>query len=248
MIMNTENQAPKKLWIDKMSTRDATKVMLDNQEKSILSVQKALPQINIVVDKIFNILKENKKSRLIYAGAGTSIRIAVQDAVELYPTFGWPKNRIAFMIAGGEKAIINAVEGAEDDIKEPSNIGNKINVSNNDIVIALAASGETPFTLGCVRYAKLQNALSIGISNNKKGKILNESDYGIILDTGFEVIAGSTRLKAGTAQKICLNIISTMIMTKLGFVKNGLMTHFIASNRKLKKRKRKVLELMTKRK
>ena len=246
--MNTENQAPKKLWIDKMSTYDATKVMLDNQEESISSVQKALPQINIVVDKIFNILKENKKSRLIYAGAGTSVRIAVQDAVELYPTFGWPKNRIAFMIAGGEKAIINAVEGAEDDIKEPSIIGNKINLSNNDIVIALAASGDTPFTLECIRYSKLQKALSIGISNNKNGKILNESDYGIILDTGFEVIAGSTRLKAGTAQKICLNIISTMIMTKLGFVKNGLMTHFIVSNQKLKKRKRKVLELITKRK
>ena len=244
--MNTETQSPEELWVDKMSTIDATQVMLDNQAISILSVQKALPQINIVVDEIFNRLKENKKSRLIYAGAGTSARIAVQDAVELYPTFGWPKKRIGFMIAGGKKAIMSSVEGAEDNITDVPNIAEKIKLSKDDIVIALAASGNTPFTKECIRYAQSKRALSIAISNNTNGKILQLADLKIILDTGFEVIAGSTRLKAGTSQKICLNIISSMIMTKLGFVKNGLMTHFITSNKKLKIRKRKVFKLIPK--
>ena len=246
MIMNTETQSPEELWVDKMSTIDATQVMLDNQAISILSVQKALPQINRVVDEIFNRLKENKKSRLIYAGAGTSARIAVQDAVELYPTFGWPKKRIGFMIAGGKKAIMSSVEGAEDNITDVPNIAEKIKLSKDDIVIALAASGNTPFTKECIRYAQSKRALSIAISNNTNGKILQLADLKIILDTGFEVIAGSTRLKAGTSQKICLNIISSMIMTKLGFVKNGLMTHFITSNKKLKIRKRKVFKLISK--
>ena len=244
--MNTETQSPEELWVDKMSTIDATQVMLDNQAISILSVQKALPQINRVVDEIFNRLKENKKSRLIYAGAGTSARIAVQDAVELYPTFGWPKKRIGFMIAGGKKAIMSSVEGAEDNITDVPNIAEKIKLSKDDIVIALAASGNTPFTKECIRYAQSKRALSIAISNNTNGKILQLADLKIILDTGFEVIAGSTRLKAGTSQKICLNIISSMIMTKLGFVKNGLMTHFITSNKKLKIRKRNVFKLMSK--
>ena len=242
--MNTETQSSKGLWVDKMNTIEATQVMLDNQAGCIISIQKALPQINIVVDEIFSRLKENKKSRLIYAGAGTSARIGVQDAVELYPTFGWPKKRIAFMIAGGKKAIMSSVEGAEDNIPEASSAAKKINLSQDDIVIALAASGNTPFTIECIKYAKSKKALTIGISNNKNGKILKVADFKIILNTGSEVIAGSTRLKAATSQKICLNIISSMIMTKLGFVRNGLMTHFIASNKKLKIRKSKVLELI----
>jgi len=243
--MDTEEQAPKALWIDKMSTMEAIQVMLDNQAQSIISVQNSLLQINFVIEKIFNKLQKNSKSRLVYVGAGTSARIAVQDAVELYPTFGWPKNRIAFMIAGGINAIIDSVEGAEDNIDDAYITGRKIKLSRYDVVIALAASGNTPFTRECVKYAKLKKSLSIAISNNKEGDILKEADFGIVLETGYEIIAGSTRLKAATAQKICLNIMSSMLMTKLGLVKNGLMTHFIASNQKLKKRKSRVLKLTT---
>ena len=123
---------------------------------------------------------------------------------------------------------------------------NEINLSSNDILIALAASGNTPFTRECLIHSNLKNSLSIAISNNKEGLILKEADHGIVLDTGYEIIAGSTRLKAATAQKICLNILSSMIMTKLGFVKNGLMTHFIPSNQKLKKRKIEVLKQIKK--
>ena len=240
--MNTEKQPPKNLWIDKMSIIDATQVMLDNQAQSISAVEQALPQINKVISRIYNKLKNNKKSRLIYAGAGTSARIGLQDAAELYPTFGWPKSRINFMIAGGQNAIITYIEGAEDNVLDPYDISDNINLSENDIVIAIAASGNTPFTRECIVSANLRNSLSIAISNNKEGLILKEADLGIVLETGYEIIAGSTRLKAATAQKICLNIISSMIMTKLGFVNDGLMTHFIASNIKLKKRKQNFLK------
>ncbi len=242
--MKTEKQPPKEFWIDKMSISKATKVMLDNQVGSISAVEKELPQINLVVNLIFKKLKKNSLSRLIYAGAGTSARIALQDATELYPTFGWPKNRIDFMIAGGLEAIISSKEGAEDDVLTPSVLAKKMDLSNNDILIAVAASGNTPFTNACLIEASKRKSLTIAISNNIKGSILKNADYGIILDTGYEIIAGSTRLKAATAQKICLNIISSMIMTKLGFVKNGLMTHFIAGNQKLKKRQSKILKLL----
>ncbi len=242
--METENQPPKNLWIDKMSLENATRFMLENQSEAFSAVNKSLPEINKVINKIFISLKKNNKSRLVYAGAGTSARIAVQDAVELYPTFGWPKERIAFMIAGGEKAILSSVEGAEDNIMDVSRVGKEIEVSKNDILIALAASGNTPFTSECIRFCKEKKAITIAVSNNKNGNILKLADYSILLDTGYEMIAGSTRLKAATAQKICLNIISSMLMTKLGFVKNGLMTNFIPSNKKLISRKTKVIKLI----
>ena len=242
--MDTENQPPKHLWIDKLSQDKATKLMLENQSEAVLAVKKSLPDINKVINKIFKCLKTNHKSRLIYAGAGTSARIAVQDAVELYPTFGWPKKRIAFMVAGGKKAILSSVEGAEDNTMYACRVGEELKVSQSDILIALAASGNTPFTSECIRYCKAKKAVTIAISNNKNGNILKLADYSILLDTGYEMIAGSTRLKAATAQKICLNIISSMLMTKLGFVKNGLMTNFIPSNKKLISRKTKVIKLL----
>jgi N-acetylmuramic acid 6-phosphate etherase len=242
--MKTEKQPPKKFWIDTMTISKATRVMLDNQEESIFAIKKELPKINSVISIIYKKLKKNPSSRLIYAGAGTSARIALQDAAELYPTFGWPKHRIDFMIAGGIEAIISSKEGAEDDVLTPKILAEKLNLSKSDILIGVAASGNTPFTKACLMEASKRNLLTIAISNNQKGSILKQADYNIILDTGYEIIAGSTRLKAATAQKICLNIISSMIMTKLGFVKNGLMTHFIAGNEKLKERKRNILKLL----
>ena len=245
--MSTEDQPPKNLWIDQLSINDATRTMLENQEEALLAVNNALPQINRVIVVIYNRLKKYPKSRLIYAGAGTSARVGLQDGVELYPTFGWPRKRVNFIIAGGEKAVFSSIEGAEDDINSPHEIANEIKFSKEDVLIAIAASGNTPFTRECVLKSKENKALSIAISNNKDGEILKFSDYGIVLDTGFEIIAGSTRLKAATAQKICLNIMSSMIMTKLGFVKNGLMTNLVPANEKLVKRKKQILTLISKR-
>ena len=135
--MKTEKQPPKDFWIDTMSISKATRVMLDNQEESIFAIKKELPKINSVVSAIYKKLRKNSSSRLIYAGAGTSARIAVQDAAELYPTFGWPKERIGFMIAGGIEAIISSEEGAEDDVLTPKILAEKLNLSKSDILIGV---------------------------------------------------------------------------------------------------------------
>ena len=179
----------------------------------------------------------HNEGRLIYAGAGTSGRIGVQDGVELFPTFNWPKNRLDYIIAGGSRAIVNAIENAEDDEITANNAVIEKLISSKDVVIGLAASGNTPFTCKVMEKAKIIKALTISISNNPKGKILEFGKIKIVLDTKEEVIAGSTRLKAGTAQKICLNIISSMVMMKMGNVKNGFMNNMIPTNEKLRKRK-----------
>jgi len=174
---------------------------------------------------------------LIYAGAGTSGRIGVQDGVELLPTFSWPQKRLDYIIAGGKKAILKSIENAEDDTHQAIDMVLKKSVSSQDVVIALAASGNTPFTCKILEEANKIGALTIGISNNPNGNLLKFADSKIILDTKEEVIAGSTRLKAGTAQKICLNIISSLVMIKMGRVKNGKMSHMLPTNQKLRDRK-----------
>ena len=173
-------------------------------------------------------------------GAGTSARIGVQDGVELLPTFNWPKERLDFIIAGGAQALLKALENAEDNIEMAEKIVLEKSISHEDVVIGLAASGNTPFTCKVLEKAKFKNALTVAISNNTKGKILAYGDHKIILNTKEEVIAGSTRLKAATAQKICLNIISSMVMIKMGRVRNGTMTHMVPTNQKLRDRKLRI--------
>ena len=158
--------------------------------------------------------------------------------MELFPTFNWPNERLDFIIAGGIKALLKAVENAEDNMSMAENIVAEKLICNKDVVIGIAASGNTPFTCKVLEKAKCNNALTIAISNNPKGKILEYGDHKIILNTKEEVIAGSTRLKAGTAQKICLNIISSMVMVKMGKVKNGIMNEMIPTNKKLRLRKK----------
>ena len=182
-------------------------------------------------------MSSSQIGRLIYVGAGTSGRIGVQDGVELFPTFNWPRERVNFIIAGGDKAILEAVENAEDSINEAIQSVKNKKINSKDVLICLAASGNTPFTCKVIEEAFNKGALTIAISNNPEGNILKFGKVKIILDTKEEVIAGSTRLKAGTAQKICLNIISSMVMTKLGRVKNGLMNNMVPTNEKLRKRK-----------
>ena len=156
-----------------------------------------------------------------------------QDGTELFPTFNWPKERLDFIIAGGINALLNAIENAEDDIHSAEkNVEDKL-ICHEDVVIGVAASGNTPFTCRVLEKAKNQGALTIAISNNHNGKILKYGDHKIILDTKAEVIAGSTRLKAGTAQKICLNVISSMVMVKMGRVKNGMMNEMIPQMKSL---------------
>lgn len=239
----TESVQNKDKWIDQMDQIDALKLMLEDQSVVINVIKKNINKLNELVNKIFNHLKSSSQGRLIYVGAGTSARIAVQDAVELYPTFGWPKKRIEFIIAGGIKALSSTIESAEDDCSDAIFQAKKINIGVHDVIIALSASSNTPFTLEVLKYGNQKKALTVGIGNNI-GEIKKIAKHNIILKTGSEILAGSTRLKAGTAQKITLNLISTMVMTRFGRVKNGLMVSMVASNLKLKKRQVLINELL----
>ena len=232
--------------IDKLEIADGINLMIEDQYIAIKVIEKQKRKIEEIINVMYKHLKKIKSSRIIYCGAGTSGRIAVQDGVELFPTFGWPKNRFKFILAGGDKALISSIENSEDDKKMAIHFFKKLKICKKDIVIGLAASGNTPFTCQIMDEAVNQKALTIALSNNPYGKILKKCDYSIILDTKEEVITGSTRLKAGTSQKICLNLISTILMTRLGFVKNGLMINLIPSNSKLRKRRSSILNSLKK--
>ncbi len=238
-IPKTEILYKKSKPLDHLSVSRGISLMIEEQKNAALEVKKASKSIEFSTNRIFEHLILNSKGRLIYVGAGSSGRIGVQDGVELFPTFNWPKNRLDFIIAGGRKAILNAVENAEDDISEAKEIISKKSINSRDVVIALAASGNTPFTCKVLEEANKKGALTVAISNNPNGKLLTHGRYKIILDTKEELISGSTRLKAGTAQKICLNIISSMVMVKMGRVKNGIMSHMVPTNKKLRERKQR---------
>ena len=236
-IITTETMPKPNEYIDLLNDDDALTLMLNNQSEAIDAIRNSLPSIKEAASQITNILSKNKKSKLIYVGAGTSGRIAVQDAVELHPTFGWPKENIDFIIAGGLNALTQSIEDAEDLMNEKTEFIIRNKIRDIDVVIGLAASGSTPFTVQIIKLAKKKGALTIGISNNENSNLERASDIPILLNTGLEIIAGSTRLKAGTAQKICLNLISNLVMTRLGNVKNGMMNNLVVTNKKLKKRK-----------
>ena len=230
--------------IDILSISEGISLMVQEQSNASLEVKKAAKSIERVIEAIHRHLTLNSKGRLIYVGAGTSARIGVQDGVELFPTFNWPKERLDFIIAGGINALLNAIENAEDDTHAAEKIVVDKLISREDVIIGIAASGNTPFTCRVLEKAKNRNALTIAISNNPNGKILKYCDHKIILNTQEEVIAGSTRLKAGTAQKICLNIISSMLMVKMGRVKNGMMNEMVPTNKKLRLRKKNLMNFV----
>ena len=239
-IPQTELNYKKSKPIDYLSSADAISLMIKEHRGASLSVYKTRKSIEIATDKIYQHLNLNPKGRLIYVGAGTSGRIGVQDGVELLPTFSWPKSRLDYIIAGGDAAVLNSIENAEDDILEATKIVLAKSINSEDVIIGLAASGNTPFTCKVLEEANKKNALTIAISNNPSGKLLEFGKCQIILDTKEELIAGSTRLKAGTAQKICLNVISSLVMVKMGRVKNGKMSHMLPTNQKLRDRKLKI--------
>lgn len=182
--------------------------------------------------------------RLVFAGAGTSGRIAVQDGVELGPTFGWPEGRLRFLLAGGSDALTAGIEGAEDDTDSARTEVKEHRIGRGDVMIGLAASGRTPYTLAAIEAARSAGSLTIGFANNRDSPLLDIAELGILLETGSEAVAGSTRMKAGTAQKIALNLLTTAIMLRLGRVYRGRMVDMIVSNNKLRERARTmVMEL-----
>tara|TARA_A100001015_G_C14869035_1_gene663571 strand:+ start:257 stop:1000 length:744 start_codon:yes stop_codon:yes gene_type:complete len=239
-IPKTEQIYKKSKPIDHLSLSEGILIMVNEQRKAATEVRKASKSIEFAINQIYDRLSLSDRGRLIYTGAGTSGRVGVQDGVELFPTFNWPKRRLDFIIAGGKKAILSAVENAEDDVLEAKKNTTKKLINSEDVVIGLAASGNTPFTCKVLEESSKMGALTIAITNNPKGKILKFGQCQIILNTKEEVISGSTRLKAGTAQKVCLNIISSMVMVKMGRIKNGIMSHMVPTNAKLRQRKLRI--------
>src|SRR3954447_15401984 len=232
--MKTEHISPRFVDLDSWSTPDMTTAMYEGQLIACAAVKPALPAINAAVDDATAALKRG--GRLVYVGAGTSGRIAVQDGAELRPTYDWPAERLVFVMAGGMQAVLQSVEGAEDDEAKGAEAIAQAEVGPNDVVIAVAASGTTPFTIGALRCAGTKGAVCIAVANNRGAPLFALARHKILIETGTEVLAGSTRMQAGTAQKIVLNLFSTAVMVKLGRVYRGLMVSMRATNAKLLRR------------
>lgn len=232
--MLTERISPRFVDLDSWSTSDMIEAMYDGQLAACAAVRPALPAINAAVDDAVPALKRG--GRLVYVGAGTSGRIAIQDGAELRPTYDWPTDRLVFVMAGGIQAVLQSVEGAEDDEAKGVAAIADAEINQNDVVIAVAASGTTPFTIGALRSAGARDALTIAVANNRGAPLFEMARHHILIETGTEVLAGSTRMQAGTAQKIVLNLFSTAVMVRLGRVYRGLMVSMRASNAKLLRR------------
>jgi N-acetylmuramic acid 6-phosphate etherase len=237
--MLTEQQNPKTRNLDQMETSEILSTINDEDKQVAFAVEKALPAIAQAVDTIVEQLRQG--GRLFYVGAGTSGRLGVLDAVECVPTFSTPPELVQGLIAGGEKAFMRAVEGAEDrpDLGEADLVERSL--SAKDVVVAIAASGRTPYAIGAVLYAKSIGAKTIAVACNVPSALLEEADIAIGIPVGAEVLTGSTRMKAGTAQKMVLNMLSTASMVKLGKVYGNLMVDVQITNAKLEKRAQGIL-------
>jgi len=232
--MRTEDINPRYVDLDSWSTADMIAAMHEEQLAAAAAVRGALGAITAAVEDAVPALKRG--GRIIYAGAGTSGRIGVQDGSELPPTFDWPVDRVVFAMAGGLDALTRSSEGAEDSAEAGERAMADATVGANDVVIGIAASGTTPFTIGVLRAASAAGAVTIAVANNPDAPLFAVARHRILADTGSEVIAGSTRMKAGTAGKIVLNLISTAVMIRMGRVYRGLMVDMRARNVKLRRR------------
>jgi len=241
--VDTERVSPRYCDIDLWDSGDILEALIEGQFVAVAAVRAARPGLERAAEALEARLKNG--GRLVYAGAGTSGRLAVQDGAELMPTFSWPADRLLLLIAGGNEALLRAVEGAEDQGEHAAQLVRSHRIGPADALIAVAASGSTPFTLACLREARRRGALTVGIANNPDTPLLAHADCPVLLATGSEPIAGSTRMKAGTAQRIALNLLSSLIMIRLGRVYGGLMVDVQAANAKLARRSERMLRQIT---
>ena len=238
--LKTEQRNRRSQGLDQKSTLEILRVL--NQEDALVAsaVRRELPRIARAVDAIVQAFP--KGGRLFYLGAGTSGRLAVLDAAECPPTFGTPPTMVQAIIAGGKRAMLHAVEGAEDSAANGARDLAKAKLMRRDVVVGIAASGTTPYVLGGLRFARKRGAVTIGLTSNPGSPLARMAQISIAPNTGPEVIAGSTRLKAGTAQKLVLNMLSTAAMVRLGRVYGNRMICVIATNGKLRRRSAWILE------
>ena len=233
-MLKTETPALDHAQLDQYPTAELVNALVDDQLNAVNAVRAAAPRLAAAVTAA--VPRMEAGGRLIYVGAGTSGRLGLLDSVELYPTFSWPHGRAVALLAGGDKAMFVAVEGAEDDIDQGAADLRAVDVCQNDVVLLIAASGATPYVLGALRAARAIGALTIGFANNVDAPVAMEAEIGVTLDTGAEIISGSTRLKAGTSQKIALNTFSSALMVRLNKVYGNLMVDLKATNAKLVRR------------
>jgi len=232
--MRTEQISLRYLELDSWPTDEMLVAMYEGQLAAAAAVRSALSAIAAAVEDAVPALQRG--GRLVYAGAGTSGRIGVQDGTELPPTFDWPADRLVFAMAGGFDALLRSAEDAEDNEAAGLQAMADAKIGPNDVVIGVAASGTTPFTVGALRASTAAGAVTIAVANNPGAPLFDVARHRILAETGSEVIAGSTRMKAGTAQKIVLNLFSTAVMMKMGRVYRGLMVDMRARNAKLRQR------------
>lgn len=241
--LDTEKRNPASMEIDTKKTMDILSIINQEDQTVALSVQKCLPEIGRLIDEITPRMQEG--GRVIYIGAGTSGRLGVLDASECPPTYGVSPELIQGLIAGGYPALLKAKEGAEDDPELAKNDLKAIDLKPQDTVIGLAASGRTPYVLGGLQYAKSIGALTGAVSCTHQAQISQAADVAIEAITGPEVVTGSTRMKAGTAQKMILNMISTTLMIRAGKVYQNLMVDVQPTNEKLVNRALRIIQEAT---
>ena len=234
--MRTEDVSTRYAELDLWPANDVALALAEAQLAATAVVRSQAPQIAAAAEAAAARLA-GKSGRLVYAGAGASGRLAVQDGTELWPTYGWPAARLVYLMAGGDTALVKSVEGAEDGAAEAAAEVARLALDGHDVMIAIAASGRTPYTVAAAEAARAAGALVIGISNNAGTPLLAAADHPIALETGAEVVAGSTRMAAGTAQKATLGILSTTTMVRLKRVYSNLMVDLSSSNLKLDHRR-----------
>ena len=241
--LSTEARNKNSYNIDTKSTKEILSIINEEDKKVAYLIEEELDDIAKVVDAVVEAF--NNGGRLIYVGAGTSGRMGLIDAVECRPTYSVPDSMVMGIMAGGKEAFVRAKEGAEDSTDEAVNDLKNIQLSNKDIVIGIAASGRTPYVIGAIEYANMIGANSVAIATVKNSKIGMISKLKIEVNTGAEVVSGSTRMKAGTAQKLICNMISTASMIRIGKVYNNLMVDVAATNQKLIKRAVGIIQEIT---
>ncbi len=241
--LTTESRNENSQNIDQMSTHEVLKTINDEDKTVASSIEAVLPEIAATVDIVYESLLMG--GRLFYVGAGTSGRLGILDAVECPPTYSTPPELVQGIMAGGSIALVQAVEGAEDDPQLGAMDLEEKKLTHFDVVVGIAASGRTPYVVGALQYAKQAGAKTISLSSNQESIISKYTDIAIEVMTGPEVVTGSTRMKAATAHKLVLNMITTSTMIKLGKVYGNLMVDLNASNVKLKERAKNIVSTIT---
>src|SRR5580704_9919463 len=235
----TEQRLAASKNFDRMTAVEIVRLMNREDRKVAAAVARKLPAIARAVDAIVAAMRHG--GRLIYAGAGSSGRMAVLDAAECPPTFGISKKKMIALIAGGRRAVTGAVEGAEDSAANGARDLRRLKLGRNDVVVGIAASGTTPYVLGALRFARERGALTVAVMANRDTPLARLAKIVIGVEVGAEVLTGSTRLKAGTSQKMVLNMLSTAVMARLGHVYENLMIDAVLTNEKLHERAVRIL-------